>query len=119
MKKAFCFAICSMLMGLSFQTFAQQTQKITPQRAAYCTQYATALMVAMRYRDMGYGPKVAFRQIDGGKLISETDKKTIVNAAFFDKDIVRTSSGSTALQSQVEMLCENNWKPLHNYQPLK
>lgn len=119
MKKIACFAISFLLIGLPVQSFAQQRKEITPQRAAYCMQYATALMVAMGYRDMGYGPKVAFHQIDVGTLISQADKKRIVNAAFFDKEIARISSGNTALQGRVEMLCENNWKPLHNYQPLK
>lgn len=114
-KLPMVLAVCAVTL-CSTATHAQTNGDIVD----YCMNYAHAVNVAIADRNTGFSPQQAFSQIEPIlKNIPDTKKKDIINKVFFDPSLAQAMPDDQMFIGQVIGLCENNWKPVHQFKPLR
>lgn len=105
-----------------------QNQRNPPSQAAiarsqYCSEFVDVLSIAANGVTTGlYTPQDMLKMINRGAYphLTEQDKKKAINEGFFNPSFSVLAGGAESPYFGVTLaLCNNHWKPLHNYQPLK
>lgn len=107
---------------LSMITFVLFTSTAFAQgdRVDYCMNYAHVVNIALADRGIGFSPQMVYSQLKPMlKNVSDADKKNIINKVFFDPSLAYAVPDDQTFIGEVIGQCENNWKPIHQFKPLR
>lgn len=87
---------------------------------SYCMNYAHVVNIAIADRNTGFSPQQAFSQLQPIlENVPDAEKKNIINKVFFDPSLAMAIPDDQMFIGQVIGQCENNWKPVRQFKPLR
>lgn len=98
-----------------------QTLNTDKSKQQYCQSYITALTLAMKVRG-AYSPQQTYNLYKKDYTafpIPDKDLKEIINAAYFDPQLSTVSGDDNGFATEVFNSCLRDWKPEHDWKPLK
>lgn len=87
----------------------------------YCTDYSFAFGYVIRLRGVE-SPQQALKDYERNfnkSVLPKSDLKTLVNAIYFDHQLAMIDPGDTSAMSYIYNDCLRDWKPEHDWKPLK